>query len=298
MSRSYYSAFKLGFLTLHEDVKQMIQDTSSLFQSDQDRKIENWLSPPNPSTNHNAAKEKHLEGTGQWFLESTEFSAWKSSTKSAIWVHGIPGCGKTILSSTTIQHLQSGPEGTSLAYFFFDFSDTSKQSFEKMVRSLIFQLSSLNAITKGHLSKLYCECGDGHSQPDSKSLCNTFQAMSKEFPHFTIVLDALDECERVSREPLMKWIETLDCRILMTSRKIEDVQSSIEEWERPVAILSFQKSPVSEDIRAYIQQTLGRGAGHALPKLSKTSKLARKWKGNERLLTEVETKLTEKADGM
>lgn len=285
-------------LTLYEDVRQMIDTANKSCQISQNRDVKEWLSPPNPSTNHNAAKEKHLEGTGQWFLESNEFLTWIASPNSALWLHGIPGCGKTILSSTIIQHLHHIAEKKDLVYFFFDFSDTSKQTFDKMIRSLIFQLACLQGAAKENLDNLYQNCGNGKDQPDLKSLCSTFQQILEGVPELTIVLDALDECERASRGSLMRWIENLGCRVLMTSRKLEDIQSSIDEWEKFVSIFSFQESPVGTDIRAYIRQKLGQDMGHTTPRSSKRSKLARKWKGYESLLTEIEMKLTEKADGM
>lgn len=267
-------------------------------QSDQSKKVEIWLSPPNPSINHNSAKEKHLEGTGQWFLKSNEFLSWRTYPNSALWLHGIPGCGKTILSSTIIQQLHHTSDETNLVYFFFDFSDIHKRSFQKMVHSLAFQLSGLNTTAKRHLDKLFKDCREGQHQPELKSLCATFYKMSKEVPDLTILLDALDECEIWSREPLMKWLGNLESRVLITSRKVGDIQSSIREWKRPVSVFSFRESLVNDDIRAYVRQKLGRNVAYATSKVSKESKLAKKWRGYEKLLTEIEMKLTEKADGM
>jgi septation ring formation regulator EzrA len=46
-----------------------------------------WLSPPNPSSNHNLALKAHHDGTTQWFFQGTIFNHWKS-TGSLLWVHG------------------------------------------------------------------------------------------------------------------------------------------------------------------------------------------------------------------
>ncbi len=46
-----------------------------------------WLSPPNPSTNHNIARKAHHNGTTQWFFRGGIFNQWKS-TGSFLWVHG------------------------------------------------------------------------------------------------------------------------------------------------------------------------------------------------------------------
>ena len=46
-----------------------------------------WLSPSDPSTNHNIATKTHHDGTSQWFFQGRIFNEWKSSG-SFLWVHG------------------------------------------------------------------------------------------------------------------------------------------------------------------------------------------------------------------
>jgi uncharacterized protein YoxC len=46
-----------------------------------------WLSPPDPSQNHNIASKAHHNGTTQWFFQGSIFNNWKS-TGSFLWVHG------------------------------------------------------------------------------------------------------------------------------------------------------------------------------------------------------------------
>ena len=46
-----------------------------------------WLSPPDPSTNHNHASKIHHHGTSRWFFQGSIFREWKS-TGSFLWIHG------------------------------------------------------------------------------------------------------------------------------------------------------------------------------------------------------------------
>ena len=46
-----------------------------------------WLSPSDPSTNHNIASKAHHDGTAQWFFQGHIFNDWKS-VGSFLWVHG------------------------------------------------------------------------------------------------------------------------------------------------------------------------------------------------------------------
>jgi hypothetical protein len=49
--------------------------------------IHKWLSPPDPSTNHNIACGIHHKKTASWFFQGSIFQEWKS-TGSLLWVHG------------------------------------------------------------------------------------------------------------------------------------------------------------------------------------------------------------------
>ena len=49
--------------------------------------IHKWLSPPDPSTNHNIACDTYNKKTATWFFQGSIFREWKS-TGSLLWIHG------------------------------------------------------------------------------------------------------------------------------------------------------------------------------------------------------------------
>jgi hypothetical protein len=65
--------------------------------ADQRKGILQWLKGPDPSTNHNSARKKHEQGTGDWLLRSDQFDRWRNGDRHIMWLCGIPGAGKTIL---------------------------------------------------------------------------------------------------------------------------------------------------------------------------------------------------------
>jgi hypothetical protein len=51
--------------------------------------LRRWLSPPDPSTNHNIACNAHHKGTATWFFEGRTYKEWKSTgSDSLLWIHG------------------------------------------------------------------------------------------------------------------------------------------------------------------------------------------------------------------
>ena len=49
--------------------------------------LHRWLSPPDPSTNHNIACRTHHKRTATWFFQGSIFEEWKK-TRSLLWIHG------------------------------------------------------------------------------------------------------------------------------------------------------------------------------------------------------------------
>ncbi|CAN9092244.1 unnamed protein product [Alternaria alternata] len=256
-------------------------------------KIRSWLSAPDPSTNYHKAHKQRQAETGVWLLEGEQFTRWRERAASRLWLYGIPGCGKTILSSTIIEHLlQYCHDDTSMvmAYFYFDFNDTQKQDPELMLRSLLCQLlESSVGILKG-VDALFSSCENGKRQPLLHALLQVTKEAAQEFKHVYVVLDALDECAQ--RSELMDMLETVagwqldNLHLLMTSRKERDIESSLEEYIRDEDTVCLQRDVVDKDIRRYVQQRLRVDKGLA------------KWNKDASVRQEIEAALMRGARGM
>jgi hypothetical protein len=255
-------------------------------------KIRNWLAPPDPSTNLNQARRLRYQGTGQWFLESEAYSEWKNEENSFLWLNGIPGCGKTVLSSTIIVDLDPTNSDPRVLYFFFNFNDVEKRWLENAIRSLIFQLFSKHIILRSEVNAVYSSFGNGTRQPDATSLDKLLRRMMPRSGEIYIVLDALDESERhtgsYSSKSLLDWIkgiqdESTNIHILVTSRPEQDIMASFNGWAHTDNIIQLQSGLVSDDIAAYTK--------------ARVSKMPR-WKKRPDIQAEIETILLEKADGM
>ena len=49
--------------------------------------LRRWVTPPDPSTNHNIACDIHHGGTAEWFFQGSIFAEWKSDG-SLLWIYG------------------------------------------------------------------------------------------------------------------------------------------------------------------------------------------------------------------
>jgi hypothetical protein len=83
---------------------------------------------------------------------------------------------------------------SSVLHFYFDFNDVDKQSYEKMIRSLIMQLSTQNIEIPQPLMLTYASCVNGQRQPTTEVLIETLRCLILEQQSVFLILDALDEC--------------------------------------------------------------------------------------------------------
>jgi hypothetical protein len=49
--------------------------------------LRRWVTPPDPSTNHNIATDIHHGETAEWFSQGSILAEWKS-TGSLLWIYG------------------------------------------------------------------------------------------------------------------------------------------------------------------------------------------------------------------
>lgn len=256
-------------------------------------KIFSWLSAPDPSTNYHKAHKQRQAETGVWLLEGKQFTRWKESAASRLWLYGIPGCGKTILSSTIIEHLlQYCHDDTSIvtAYFYFDFNDTQKQDPELMLRSLLCQLVQRSAVIPKGVDALFSSCENGQRKPSLHALLDVTRHAMQEFTHVYLILDALDECTQ--RSELIDMLETVaewqldNLHLLMTSRKERDIETCLESYVEEEDAICLQRDVVDKDIQRYVQQRL------------RDKKSLAKWTKDAAISQEVEDALMRGAHGM
>ncbi|KAG8794530.1 hypothetical protein FRC16_010472 [Serendipita sp. 398] len=129
--------------------------------SESRKEVLQWLKGSDLTTNHNTALKKHGSGTGKRLLDSKEFKSWMEEDGKILWLNGIPGAGKTALSSTVIEHLISECKSSvenRMAYYYFDFREHGKQTASDCLRSLVHQLCEQSERIPRVVQDLYTEC--------------------------------------------------------------------------------------------------------------------------------------------
>jgi len=68
-------------------------------------KILEWLSPMDYGGEQGDILSIRQPGTGQWLLDTQQFQLWLQKDQQSLFRPGIPGAGKTVLTSIVVEHL-------------------------------------------------------------------------------------------------------------------------------------------------------------------------------------------------
>jgi hypothetical protein len=295
-------------------------------------KLKNWLSPPDPSTNHNIACKAHHKGTTSWFFQGSIFKQWKSSP--LLWVHGkrmslspsttphtpltpniVAGSGKSVLwfvgfyhrrlhllrswhSSGVIEDINAQHEAGSvnMAYFYCDFRNEDKQNCRSLVLSIISQLCAQSNLCCDALSRVYLAHDNGAQKPSDDTLAKCLTEMVSlpvQGPIY-LIMDALDECPNNSGLPTPRE-EVLDLIDNLVGLRLPNLHICVTS--RPEIDIQSILEPLTT-LRVSLHNQTGQKEDivNYVSSVVHSDKKMRRWREEDRNLV-IET-LSERADGM
>ncbi|KAF9061831.1 ankyrin repeat-containing domain protein [Rhodocollybia butyracea] len=172
--------------------------------------IRDWLNPPDPSVNLNAASEKRTPGTGQWLLSDPTYLKWKNSEIHLLWIQGKVGSGKPVLSQSQ----------SMVCFYYFDNRDNSgaKANYRGFLLSILFQMAICQDKLHPALHNLYKNCKNGSMQASLKDLENALAEVVRDMQSVYIILDAMDECSQTSQVLNLLGSHSVKLHVAVTSR--------------------------------------------------------------------------------
>ncbi|EWZ30319.1 uncharacterized protein FOBCDRAFT_148607 [Fusarium oxysporum Fo47] len=271
-----------------KDIKAVSEEIRSILTGEQRHRVYDWLTSTDPSPIHNRSRKLYEHGTGSWMLRSQHWTDWLASSVRCLWVHGIPGSGKTILASWLIENVQDHCERVSTenspctsAYYYCYFGHHQDEA-APFLRWIITQLSRQAEVVSTLMHDLFKRGGE----PSITELFEALEQILQVFSCVYIVIDAVDESS--PRDDLLEVIHTLvidqrfsNLQILVTSREYIDIERVMEKVS---VSLPMSNELVEQDIRLHVQSIL-----RSNPKF-------RCWPDD--LLIEVEESVSTKAEGM
>jgi hypothetical protein len=196
----------------------------------------------------------HQHGTGLWFLEEGKpFSTWLATPSSKLWVYGIPGAGKTILSALAIgktAELASTSHG--VAFYYCSHRDEQSRQLTGILRCLIGQLARQNKQCMAMLEEKFGP--QDHTSPqtwtrDKDELEKILRKMIRRFGSVSIVIDGIDECHEATAvtDTLASLAsESPSVRLLIFSRKEAEMEPFLDGYTQ------MSIAAESQDLRLYV----------------------------------------------
>ncbi|EPE30309.1 hypothetical protein GLAREA_13032 [Glarea lozoyensis ATCC 20868] len=232
-----------------------------LLSAERRRKILDKLSSPNHNQRHKKLlKARHPE-TGQWITTCDEYQFWLASNGcSVVCCFGIPGCGKSVLTSGVIQKLT---EQEIVLFHYCDYADKRTLDPSNLFGSLTRQaLEKLDVIPEELATAIEREHHNGEQFADPSKTFEFFETAIKHLPRVThVVLDGLDEATEESQKTICSQIghslESSHLKLFITAR--DDITAMLHlSASVPQLRTAMQSTSNSTDIERYIRGAIER----------------------------------------
>jgi Cdc6-like AAA superfamily ATPase len=246
---SFLSAYN-GILT-RDNVVKLVRH-----QEDQGRQtVLDWITLMDYTPQLNDFISRRQAGTGQWLLDSTEYQTWVERNNQTLFCPGIPGAGKTILTSIVVEELTTrfqNDRSIGIAYLYCNFRRQHEQKVDDLLASLLKQLTQGRSSLPDTIKSLYDSHQDKRTRPSFDEISRALQSAVTMYSRVFIIIDALDECQ-VSHNCRKTFLSELfglqaksGANLFATSRFIPEITEKFQ------GSLSLEIRASEHDVRRYV----------------------------------------------
>lgn len=241
--------FDILLAAIKTPLNRVLVDVNGLaksLQNNERARILKWLSSIEYLKYHNENQRSVLDGTGKWLPAHSIFTSWReTSTSSILWLHGIPGSGKTKLMSIVIETMMrsSAIELCPRPVFFYcskNANNAEMSQADAILASFVRQLASATAdsdLFPEVIQAYECEqkTGFANGSLSAAHSINFIIQLSHKYPAMEFFIDAIDECDHWQRYELLEAINQIMrkssalVKVMVSSRDDEDVQWRLEK---------------------------------------------------------------------
>lgn len=272
---------------VHKDNKAIKVGLDAL-QHDQDRQryyqVMDWISSANFPAQQSDLISRMQKDTGQWFLNSPEFTKWVDGASQTLFCPGIPGAGKTMMAAITVDHLQKTVQAhdVGVTYIYCNYKARGDQTALSLLAAILKELVQDRPSIVTPLFTLYDKHVVRKTRPLLDEIIGALQSMLANYSRVYVVVDALDECAHSDRNELLGRLRSLQNKtylhLMATSRDISDV---VERFD---GMPKLEVRALDADIKRYV--------------IGQTNRLPRCIQRDGELQRLVQEKIAEAVDGM
>lgn len=220
-------------------------DVDSLHEHQDDRErseehlaILDWLTSIDYAPQQSDLISRQQEGTGEWMLNSSEFRKWIHQSKQTLFCPGIPGAGKTMISSIVVNHLIAkfkNDHSVGIAYIYCNYQPQQEQKPEELFSSLLKQLAQKQPAASTDLKNFYEHHKTKGTRPLFDEIVQALHSTIQLYSRVFIIIDALDEYHVSNKEGQKKLLlevfslqDQAQLNLFATSRFVSEIISQFD----------------------------------------------------------------------
>ncbi|KAL8966269.1 MAG: hypothetical protein Q9183_003446, partial [Haloplaca sp. 2 TL-2023] len=189
-----------------------------------------WLSPLTFWARQQDISKTRTPETGLWLLEDRFYQAWLQGQDQILWCYGMPGAGKSVLTSLVVEELCKitlEDQGT-VVCIYCDYKERPRQTPINLLSSVVRQLAVSQSIGFEEIGALRKLHKDKETRPSRAEVVDLLSLYHRLPSRVFIVVDALDECNATdnTKNLLAEELPRLlpKAHFLFTSRKLGDIE--------------------------------------------------------------------------
>lgn len=207
-------------------------------RSEEHLAILDWLTSIDYAPQQSDLISKQQEGTGEWMLNSNEFQKWIHQSKQTLFCPGIPGAGKTMISSIVVNHLIAkfkNDPSVGITYIYCNYQPQQEQKPEDLFSSLLKQLAQKQPAVSTDLKKIYEHHKTKGTRPLFDEIVQALHSTIQLYSRVFIIIDALDEYHVSNKEGQKKLLlevfslqDQAQLNLFATSRFVSEIISQFD----------------------------------------------------------------------
>ncbi|KAF5326452.1 hypothetical protein D9611_000968 [Ephemerocybe angulata] len=186
------------------------------------QRVARWLSPMDARSIQHDVFSKRTIGTGSWFVEGAEYKRWLRGEQKVLWVTGMPGAGKSMLTTIAVNDLQGfcvQSSGEDVVLFFMCQYKTQPSPHEILATFLRQLYEQDRPDVSGIIHPIFSDYQTKSTALQPEHVPDILQRVLSLYRRVFIVVDALDELQKDTRDKLVRLLWPMaNVNILLTSR--------------------------------------------------------------------------------
>jgi len=133
---------------VHRLLRQRNELETRIHLTQERSKILKFFLSIDPTRNLDINKELRHPTTGFWLTGDQTFQEWLKETGSCLWLSGIPGAGKSVLSTLVIDEcIKYAGSKRAVAYYYCDYKDANSQNPESLLGTCLVRVARALLLT-------------------------------------------------------------------------------------------------------------------------------------------------------